>query len=140
MTTEEVRFELLRGANSLDTYNTMAAVIDLLATVQRANFLERLKEFSFVMSTTNSNNKSYADFILMAYLYNFRLSGKMFLLTSDLKICPQFLDRVQIITIEEDKSAEVRNFGLYTFNSEKFAKASEAIMSKSENKNYEGAV
>lgn len=117
-----VFFELVRGSNSLSVYNENANFYrEIVSSTHPTKTFEDQPEFSIVMAKTNASNKSYTDFLLAAALYNYRNSGKVFLLTTDIHAFPEFFEVHSIITATEDKSNEVRNLAFITFNLDKYA-------------------
>ena len=127
-----VLFELVRGSNSIEAYNESVDFFnDLVSYTNPLTFIDKLSDFSIVMAKVNASNKSYTDFLLAACLYQYRNSGKVFLLTSDLKALPSFYDREYLITTDEDKSKEVRNLGIYKFNTENYVKTAQQVISES---------
>lgn len=126
-TIPSVLFEVTNGSNNLEIYNERAEfVISLVTMVNPMQFINNLSDFSVIMAKINAANKSYTDFLLAACLYNYR-HAKVHLLTSDLRALPSFFQREHIITVEE-KSGDVKNFGLYTFDEAAYTKAATNII------------
>ena len=129
VTIPSVEFEYNRGANSLKTYNENQEFFNnLIDGIDPMMFMKKLDAFPVVMSKLNAGNPSYTDFLLIACLYFYRDSGLVYLMTADLKAFPSFYDREYLVTIEEDKSQQVRNIGLYRFNVDNYAKAAKSII------------
>jgi hypothetical protein len=78
------------------------------------------------MAKINGQNKSYTDFLLAACLYHYRHT-KIALLTTDMKALPSFYPRSHVITVELDKSKEIKNLGIYGFDSEGYAQAAKKL-------------
>lgn len=124
-----VFFELVRGSNSLDAYNETADFYrEIVSSTHPTKVFEDQPEFSIVMAKANAKNKSYTDFLLSAALYHYRNSGSVYLLTTDINAFPDFFEVEHIITVSEDKSNDLRNFGFITFNVDKYTKVAAKII------------
>lgn len=131
-TIPSVLFEFVRGSNSVEVYNENIEFFNsLVSYVNPASFLNNISDFSIVMAKVNAKNKSYTDFLLAACLYNYRRSGKVYLLTTDINAFPSFFERTDIVTVTEDKSAEIRNFGIFKFNTDSYVQAVEQVLRES---------
>ncbi|HMH69811.1 MAG TPA: hypothetical protein VK502_00260 [Candidatus Saccharimonadales bacterium] len=126
-TIPSVLFEFTNGSSDLQIFNQrrelMSAIVD---SVNPARYINNIDDFSVVMAKINGQNRSYTDFLLAAALYSYR-HAKVYLLTTDLRALPKFFDRVSIIMAEE-KSGDVKNFGIYSFNEESYLKAARSII------------
>lgn len=124
-----VLFEFTRGANSIEVYNqNLLFYQDIVEHIHPTQPFEKNSEFSVVMSRANAGNKSYTDFLLAAALYHYRKSGSVYLLTTDVRAFPSFFEMHHLITVSEDKSGEIRNFGFIAFNENTYAKAAQSII------------
>lgn len=127
-----VLFEFVRGSNSLKVYNENADFYnDIVMRTHPTKLFENTPDFSVVMAKVNSQNKSYTDFLLAAALYHYRNSGDVYLLTTDTRAFPSFFEMPHLITVCEDKSGEIRNFGFIKFSENAYAKAAQAIIKES---------
>lgn len=126
-TIPSVVFEFTNGSDSVDKYNERVDFINsLVDAVSPVSFLNTIADFYIVMAKVNDQNKAYTDFLLAASLYNYRRS-KTALLTADLKAFPSFYTRTHILAVEHGK--EIKNFGVYQFDSAGYAQAAANILS-----------
>lgn len=124
-----VLFEFVRGSNSLQAYNENADFYNEIVTrTHPTKLFEDTPDFAVVMAKINSQNKSYTDFLLAAALYHYRNSGDVYLLTTDTRAFPSFFEMPYLVTVCEDKSGEIRNFGFIRFNEAAYAKAAKSII------------
>lgn len=124
-----VLFEYVRGSNSVKVYNECVEFYNsIVSYTNPMKFMDDIPDFCIAMAKLNSGNKSYTDFLLAACLYNYRNSGRVYLLTTDINAFPSFFDRVHIVTTEEDKSRDLRTFGVFKFNTDNYAKAAKTII------------
>lgn len=128
-TIPSVVFEFTNGSSELKIFNErrefISAIVD---SINPAKYINDIDDFSVVMAKVNAQNKSYTDFLLAASLYHYR-HAKVYFLTTDLKALPSFFDREFVITVEE-KSNEIRNFGLYSFNEAHYIKSAQSVIEK----------
>lgn len=126
-TIPSVVFEVTNGSSTLEIYNERADFVSIIVgAVDPLHFLNTITDFSVVMAKINASNKAYTDFLLAACLYHYK-HVKAFLVTKDLRALPTFFDRTHIITLDE-KSGDVKNFGVYKFNEESYTKAASSIL------------
>lgn len=124
-----VLFEFVRGSNSLQAYNENTDFYnEIVSRTHPTKIFENTPDFSVVMAKVNSQNKSYTDFLLAAALYHYKNSGDVYLLTTDTRAFPSFFEMPHLITVCEDKSGEIRNFGFIKFNETSYAKAAKSII------------
>ena len=129
-TIPSVLFEVVNGSSTLEIYNQRADFLrSLVDTIDPVKFIDRIEEFSVVMAKLNAQNKAYTDFLLACCLYNYRKSGNVYLLTSDLKALPSFFKRTHIIATEESKG-DIRNFGVYSLNLSAYLKAASSLLAE----------
>ncbi len=127
VTIPSVVFEFTRGSKTVSKYNQRLKFLnDLVDHINPVNFLNKISDFSVVMSKINDQNKAYTDFLLAACLYNFRHIA-VTLLTSDLKAFSAFFSRTHILAVEHGR--EIKNFGFYKLNIDGYANAASNVLS-----------
>ncbi len=123
---QSVLFEFTRGGGTIENFHNRAKFIteDLKTTIYPIEReLDNLEDLIVVLQRIKAD-ASYTDFLLTACLYKF---PNAFLLTENHKDFPtEILDRKYLITIDADK--EIRNYAIYQFSVEKYAKAAENIL------------
>lgn len=123
---QSVLFEFTRGGNTIETFDKRLKFIteDLKTTIYPIEKeLDKLEDLIIVLQRIKAD-ASYTDFLLTACLYKF---PEAFLLTENHKDFPtEILDRKYLITIDTDK--DIRNYAVYQFSLEKYAKAAENIL------------
>ena len=123
-----VLFEFVRGSQTISDYNENVEFYNEIVSHTQPEKIFSDADFSVVMAKVNAKNKSYTDFLLAAALYSYRNSGNVYLLSTDIKMFPEFFDMTHLITVCEDRSHEIRNFGVFKFNSTNYAKAAKNII------------
>lgn len=124
LTIPSVRFEFSR-TETIEGYNKRTELLKNLCTIYPIErHLEDFNELILVLQKINGK-MSYTDFLLYCCLYKFR---DAYLLTENHKdFLTSILYRETIITLDgEDK--EIRNIGVYTFDSDKYEKAASSIL------------
>jgi len=123
---QSVLFEFTRGGGTIENFHKRAKFIieDLKTTIYPIEKeLGNLEDLIVVLQKIKAD-ASYTDFLLTACLYKF---PNAFLLTENHKDFPtEILDRKHLITVDTDK--EIRNYAVYQFSLEKYAKAAENIL------------
>lgn len=128
-TIPSVVFEVTNGSSTLEVYNERANLIKALVDyVNPMTFMDKITNFTVVMSKINASNKSYTDFLLSSCLYQYR-HANVYLMTTDLRALPSFFERVHIVTAEEN-SGDIKNFALFKFNQLAYAKAANKIINE----------
>ena len=123
-TIPSVKFEFSR-TETIEGYNKRVEFLKTLCTIYPIErHLDDFNELILVLQKINGK-MSYTDFLLYCSLYKFR---EAYLLTENHKdFLTSILERETVITLDDNKK-EIRNIGVYKFNSQKYEKAASAIL------------